>query len=200
MPHTKQNCAKKFTDTVHSVLSSKPAVAQQILDKYGITPDLPDEEAFPAVLDFINDIVFFAPTLTLAEGWRGNAYVYYFNEGNPWDGPWKGRATHILDVAYLFQNFREFLTPAQQDVAAGFAEDLFKFCHGIAPWPSILPGKGKMNTGFTARTYGPSTQDQIIGEVTQPFSERSLRRSTLFDCAEQVSLDDLAMIFGVFSS
>lgn len=197
LAHTKENCAKRLTDAIHTVLPSQTAVTQQILDKYGISPDLPDEEAFPVILNFINDLVFLAPTLSLAQGWRGNAYVYYFNEGNPWDGPWKGRATHILDVAYLYQNFREFLNPAPQDVATGFAEDLFKFCHGVAPWPAILPGK--TDAGFTARTYGPSAQDQIVGQVSEPFGEQGMRRSTLFDYADQVSLDDLVKVFVVFN-
>lgn len=94
-----------------------------------------------------------------------DAYVYYFNEGNPWDGPWKNRASHILDLAYLFQNFREFLTPTQQAVGLAFAEDIFKFCHGISPWPVT----GETTTGFTARTYGPSAQDRTAGQVTEPY-------------------------------
>ncbi|KAF7590638.1 hypothetical protein BBP40_002586 [Aspergillus hancockii] len=94
--------------------------------------------ALPAVLDYINDIYFFAPTLSFARGWRGDTYVYYFNEGNPWEGLWKDRATHVLGQAYLFQNFREFLTAAQQLVATRFAEDFLKFCHGIKPWPPVV--------------------------------------------------------------
>ncbi|KAL4755536.1 hypothetical protein BDW72DRAFT_189286 [Aspergillus terricola var. indicus] len=75
-----------------------------------------DDDAYPAVLNYINDVLFFTPVLTFAQGWKGNAYVYYFNEGNPWEGQWKGRTNHILDLAYLFQNFREFLSPKQQAV------------------------------------------------------------------------------------
>ncbi|OJJ88268.1 putative carboxylesterase [Aspergillus glaucus CBS 516.65] len=197
IPHTKQGCANKFTNAINTVLSSHPSIAQQILHKYNITPNQPDEEAFPAILNYLNDLLFFAPTLTLARGWPGAAYVYYFNEGNPWDGPWKNRASHILDVAYLFQNFREYLTPEQKSVGAAFAEDMFKYCHGIAPWPAIKPGE--TTTGFTARTYGPSADNRIAGQVSKPYGEESQRRSVLFEY-DAVSLDDLVRVFVAFTS
>lgn len=198
LPHTKRACAKKFVGAMHTVLLSQTDAAQGILDKYGITTELTDDEAFPRVLDFLNDLLFLAPTLTLSQGWQGNAYVYYFNEGNPWDGPWKDKASHILDVAYLFQNFREFLTPAQQAVAIAFAEDIFRYCYGTAPWPAITPGE--TTTGFAARTYGPSSQDESAGQTNEPYGEQNMRRSILFDYGDQVSLEDLAKVYNVFKS
>lgn len=183
---------------MHTVLSSQTDAAQGILDKYGITTEQTDDEAFPRVLDFLNDLLFFAPTLMLSRGWQGNAYVYYFNEGNPWDGPWKGKASHVLDVAYLFQNFQEFQTPAQQAVAAAFAEDIFRYSYGTAPWPAITPGE--TTTGFTARTYGPSSQNETAGQTNEPCGEQGMRRSILFDYGDQVSLDDLAKVYIVFTS
>ncbi|GMG41798.1 unnamed protein product [Aspergillus oryzae var. brunneus] len=160
---------------MNNVLSSQPDVAQRILSEYGISRGMSDDEALPAVLDYINDICFFAPVLTLTRGWRGNSHVYYFNEGNPWEGPWKGRATHILDVAYLTQNFQEFMTPSQQRVATAFAEDFFKFCHGIHPWPAVTDGD--IATNFTARVYGPSSEGHDSRLVSEP-SLVELRGST----------------------
>lgn len=181
---------------MNTVLLHAPATVKQILEGYSIHRDMPDEDAFLAILNYVNDISFFAPVLSFARGWTGNAYVYYFNEGNPWDGPWKDRASHILDLAYLFQNFREFMTPAQQSVATSFAADVFKFCHGIAPWP-VLAG---IPDGFTARTYGPSSKEPTVGEVQQPYGRESMRRSILFDHADQVSLDDLAKVVEAFKA
>lgn len=143
----------------------------------------------------MNDIFFLAPVLSISQGWTGNAYVYYFNEENPWEGPWKGRASHILDLAYLFQNYSEFQTPAQQAVGTAFAEDVFKFCHGVAPWPAI----SGITDGFTARTYGPSST-QTAGEVKQQYGGGSQRRSILFDHADQVSLDELVKVLTVFKT
>lgn len=51
LPDAKHSCARKFVDATQTALSSQPSVAQQILDRYGITADLPDEEAFRAILN-----------------------------------------------------------------------------------------------------------------------------------------------------
>ncbi|KAF9889576.1 hypothetical protein FE257_007084 [Aspergillus nanangensis] len=197
MPDMKKGCAKKFITAMKSVLSSQPAIAQQILDRYGLTSEaIDDDQALTAILNYINDISFFAPVLTFAQGWKGNAYVYYFNEGNPWDGPWKDQACHILDLAYLFQNFREFLTPAQQTVGTAFAEDFFKFCHGIGPWPTVTGGR--IEAGFCARVYGPSSGNPTAAEARQPYGGDTRRREILFDYRNQVSLDELARVFVAF--
>lgn len=196
MSHLKEGCANKFFTALNRVLANAPTTAQQILETYKITENMPDEEAFSAILNYTNDISFFVPVLLFAEGWPGKAYVYYFNEGNPWEGPWKDRASHILDMAYLFQNFREFMTPAQQSVATTFAEDVFKFCHGVSPWPAVTG----IQDGFTARTYGPSSNELTVGQVKQPCGGDSMRRSILFDNADQVPHDDLATILAVFKS
>ncbi|KAH1659251.1 hypothetical protein KXW87_002929 [Aspergillus fumigatus] len=193
MSHTKKDCASKFVTAIETILSSKLDVAQQILDKYNITREMTDDEAFPAILNYVNDIAFFAPVLTFAKGWKNNVYVYHFNEGNPWDGPWKGRASHILDLAYLFQNFREFMAPDQQQLAITFAEDLFKFCHGVKPWPSVA--HDDVEAGFTARVYGPAPN---AAQVNGPYYEGSLRRSVLFDHTDQASLDEFAQVLALF--
>lgn len=197
MPHTKKACAKKFVGAMHAVLSPQTEAAQEILDRYGIKEEMPDDFAYPFILNFLNDLLFAAPTLTLARGWQSNAYVYYFNEGNPWDGPWEGQATHILDVAYLFQNFSEFLTPAQQAVGTAFAEDIFRYCHGVAPWPAVKQGEP---AGFTARIYGPSELNESARQTNEPFGDQGKRRSILFDYGDRVSLDDLTKVFTVFKS
>lgn len=181
---------------MNTALSSQPAVAEQIVKSYGVAEEASDEEAYPGILNFINDVLFFSPALTFAQGWKGNAYVYYFNEGNPWEGQWKGRTNHILDLAYLFQNFREFLSSEQQAVATAFAEDFFKFCHGQAPWPAIA--KGTVSKGFTARRYGPTSEATAAGTVTQAYGGESRRRSNLYDYTDQVSLDEMAKVFNIF--
>lgn len=197
-PDMKNDCARKFSSAVKKVLGSHPQEQQRILAAYKITETTPDEEAIFSVLQFISDIIFHAPVLAFASGWMGNAYVYHFNEGNPWHGPWEGRANHILDVAYLFQNFSEHLSPEQNRVCAAFAEDFFKFCHGVAPWPTVTPGE--VRAGFSARVYGPSHQGATTRVTTQAFGEESRRRSVLFDCASTVSLDQLATVLAVFQS
>jgi hypothetical protein len=134
--------------------------------------------------------------LTYAKGWSGDVYVYYFNEENPWDGAWKGRSSHILDLAYFFQNFNEFLTPDQQAVGTAMAEDFFKFCHGVASWSPVKDVESR----FTARVYGPSREKRTTSVVSQPYGGETQRRSTLFDYADKVPLDKLSKVFGIFRS
>lgn len=194
----KTNCAKRFIAATRNALSSHPQEAQRLLDVYKITEDTPDEKALSSILTFISDASFHAAALSFARGWNGNAYVYHFNEGNPWDGPYKDRANHILDTAYLFQNFREYLGPEQQAICTAIAEDFLKFCHGVAPWPAITPGD--LNNGFSARVYGPSGQGKMASVVNEAFGEGSMRRGILFNCAFNVSLDELAKIATAFMS
>jgi hypothetical protein len=163
------------------------------LETYEINEDTPDAKAFASALTYVNDISFNAPALSYALGWPGNAYVYYFNEGNPWDGPWKGRANHILDVAYLFQNFNDFMSPEQAAVGSAFAEDIFKFCYGVAPWPAT---SNQIDSAPSARIYGPSDRGTTTSVSQQLFGDDTLRRRILFDCASEVSLDDLAKVLG----
>ena len=194
----KNNCAKRLITALKETLESHQEIAQRILDAYQISEDSPDEEAISSILAFFTDISFHASTLTFASGWNGNAYVYYFNEGNPWDGPWKGRANHILDVIYFFQNLRDFLTAEQKEVGEAVAEDFFKFCYGIAPWPAITPGT--IQTGFSARVYGPSQKGAVASVAPRAFGGGTLRRSILFECASVVSFDDLGKVFLAFQS
>ncbi|GJP95678.1 carboxylesterase [Aspergillus niger] len=174
MPHLKNECAGRLAKAVHSVFPTKQELATRILAGYGLTAETADDEAFPAVLNYLNDIFILAPTLTYTSGWEGHTNVYYFNEENPWEGPWQGKAGHILDVAYLFQNFRDYLTPAQQELAAAFAIDFFKFCHGIKPWPTVVDAD--IENGFTARVYGPSSEGETVAQVAQAYGGHSRRR------------------------
>ncbi|RDW76746.1 putative carboxylesterase [Aspergillus mulundensis] len=195
-PHIKDGCARKFIKALNTALPTQPAVVDEIMKSYGIAGEnTSDDDAFPAVLNYINDVLFFTPALTFAQGWKGNAYVYYFNEENPWEGQWKGQTNHILDLAYLFQNFREFLSPEQKAVGTAFAEDFFKFCHGQAPWPAVT--KGTVRDGFTARRYG-STAASPVGTVTKAYGGESQRRPYFYEVTDKVSLDELASVFNIF--
>lgn len=194
-PHLKDNAGKRFIDAVNKVLANYPEAAEELPRRYGISATASDDEAFPRVLEFINDITFFTPVMAYVRGWPGTAYVYYFNEENPWEGPWKGRASHIVDLAYFFQTFNEFLTEDQRAVGRAMVEDFFRFVHGVAPWPGVEAGGhgGK----FTARVYGPSREHHTTRTVQEPFGGESQRRGILFEIVakHRVPLDVLAKVF-----
>lgn len=192
-PHIKINPAKRFIEAVGKAFASHLDVAQEILQAYGITKDTTDEIGLERVFNFLNDIRFNAPALNLARSWKGMAYVYYFNEGNPWEGPWRGRANHILDVFYLFQNFTEFLNQEQREVGTAMAHDILKFCHGIAPWPAIK--RAQIESGFSARIYGPSQEGHVSRVSGQAFGGETMRRRVLFDSASKTSWPSLLQIY-----
>lgn len=139
----------------------------------------------------MTDIAFLAPALTYARSWSSRAYLYFFNEPNPWAGPWKGKATHILDVAFLFQNYNDFLEPGQRKAAEKFAEDVVLFMNGTEPWKPYGAESG-------ARVYGQSEGDEMEVGYMDVEDEKSGRRSTIFEVARIVGLDAISGAFDSF--
>lgn len=199
MGYQSKDSASRFTSALQSALSAHPSeVISHVLESYGLSTTAPDAEAWPLVLEFLNDVHFHAPVLAYAGGWPedGTAYVYYFNETNPFDGSFKGQSSHILDLAYFFQNFNDFLNPDQQEVARAFAEDLLKYVAGKAPWE---PCKG-LEEGFRARVFGPSSKGQTRTVIKDVYGGESQRRGVLSQLVQEkgVKWDELAMVFVLF--
>lgn len=109
---------------------------QALLEAYNITTQRSDDEALTNILQVLNDALFYTPLFTIAQAFPWRSFVYYFNEPNPWDGPSRGEAVHILDVAFLFQNFNEHLDAKQAESARAFGRDLIAFVNGQEPFPA----------------------------------------------------------------
>lgn len=73
------------------------------------------------------------------EGGR-EAFLYRFNVPNPWPGPWKGHATHILDIVFLLQNYREKLAVGQRKTGERMAREVVAFVSGRRSWPAYGMG------------------------------------------------------------
>ncbi|CZR65553.1 related to carboxylesterase [Phialocephala subalpina] len=160
----KAGCRAAFTT---SIQKSLPDAGDSVLQAYNIRSDISDDEAFLGILNFANDIAFHAPTLTFAKGWLGKKFAYYFDEPNPWDGPWKGgRATHVLDVAYIFQNYNEFLDDEQKVVAERFAESLLCLlmvrCRGLNMMRGRQGDRAGKELPFLARENATSPANAIL--------------------------------------
>ncbi|KAK8164523.1 Alpha/Beta hydrolase protein [Phyllosticta citrichinensis] len=117
--------ATAFITSLTNSLSKYPTLAKRLLDTYGITPATPDPAALSAITELGSDISARAPARAYAAAWttehdpsplgfqdepptptpRRHAHVLIFATPNPWPGKWHRRATHILDVAYLFLNY-----------------------------------------------------------------------------------------------
>ncbi|KAF2176408.1 alpha/beta-hydrolase [Zopfia rhizophila CBS 207.26] len=171
---------------------SNPAAVGTVLQAYNITPATSDDTAMQAILAFATDIAYYCPAIAYAQFWPGKTYYYQFNEPNPWDGPFKGSSTHMLDAAFLFQNYNEKLSVEAREVAVSLARDFIKFANGIAPW-----GYYDGDTG-SVKTFGPG------GTSVSGFVERNgwgnSRRDTLFRLKEEgkADLDELSLAWDKF--
>ncbi|TDZ31321.1 Cytochrome P450 monooxygenase patI [Colletotrichum spinosum] len=143
LPQRRENIAAAFTQSVTSSLKDAPDVAAKLLKAYGIDDgSKSDEEAFVNVLQLASDIGFQAPARRFAASFPGDSYLVEFAERNPWDGPFKGFGTHVLDVAFLFQNYNEHLDAGQRASAELFAADVVDFTYGKVAWEKHKDGNG----------------------------------------------------------
>ncbi|KAI8262058.1 Lipase 1 [Colletotrichum sp. SAR11_239] len=166
----KPGIGASFQKSIESSFSDHPDKATRLLKAYGISEDTNDEDAFKGVIRFASDIGFQAPARSWAASFPGDSYLFELAEANPWEGPFKGYATHVLDVALLFQNYREHLDAKQQASAEAFAADIITFAHGKAPWKKYRDGGGLGVYRNGVRTYeeGPgviSEQYQVLMEA-----------------------------------
>ncbi|KAH8595663.1 putative carboxylesterase [Bisporella sp. PMI_857] len=120
---------------------AEPKYASELMAAYHIQDGMSDDEAWPLIMNFANDISFHATAEAYAAAWPSPTYRYRFREPNPWEGPWEGHSTHVLDIAYLFLNYTEHLTPSQEEVAVQFATDLIHFINQNAPFQKFEQGQ-----------------------------------------------------------
>lgn len=134
-----------FRAVATKVLEGHPKALNSVLEHYNLTEaaekTLTEDQIFRNILQYISDVAFFVPAIELATGFKNTSYVYAFNEANPWDGTFKGEASHILDVAFIFQKYNEHLDETQRTSAVTFGQDVIKFTNGEAPWKSFSPGQ-----------------------------------------------------------
>jgi hypothetical protein len=187
--------AKKFIDSVQQTLTSQPGTAKELLSSYDISPSTSDDDALSSILRFASEISFYAPARAFAQGWPGKFFLYHFNEGIPWPGRFQGEAGHILDVAYLFQNYNDHLSHGQEKVARVYAEDFIKFVNGEDPWPVVgSEGHDEMN----ARVYGPSSDGVTMRYVEDGAPNRVGRHERVLKLGEMAGLDNILAAFQNF--
>jgi hypothetical protein len=81
-------------------------------------------------------------------------------EPNPWDGPSLGKASHIFDVALLFQNYSEHLSQDQNTLSKVFGLDVLRFVNGIAPWEAYEKPSEKV------KKYCSTKEEKPIDDFT----------------------------------
>ncbi|PVH76547.1 alpha/beta-hydrolase [Cadophora sp. DSE1049] len=167
---------------------------QQLLKQYDIGNHGSKDQnvAVDSILHFAHDIGFYAPLVTIASGFPGKSYVFHFNEPNPWKGRYQGVATHILDAAFLYQNYNEFLDDDQRSSAELFGKHFIKSVVRGEPFPEYSAENGG------AMVYGAEGERQKF--VKSKNSEDVKRRSAIFKLAETSSLEELSALWGSFLS
>ncbi|PNS18120.1 hypothetical protein CAC42_3565 [Sphaceloma murrayae] len=185
----KDGIAGKFVAAVEKTLPAE--TAKQLLSIYNISASTDDDTAFILILRFMNDIGFYAPLAAYAANFVAagrNAYVYHFNVPNPWDGMWKGEANHILDVAYLFQNYNEKIpSDAGREVAKKMGATFIDFVVGKAPLEKRTSGGGK------AVVFG---EDSV--QITDDVPTQTGRREAFEKLGREIGFDALDKTFGTF--
>jgi carboxylesterase type B len=184
MKHT--DIAKTFTQFLQSNLPKE--AAEKLLSDYSITPSLSDQDALTQILDIISSVTFYAPAVAYSKAFLGKSYLLHFDAKNPFPGPLAGRASHILDVAYLFQNYNEHLSPQETKVAQTFAEKVILFVNGKEPWSVYDEKKG---TAF------------VLGENSgeREYNGYEGRRKGIWEIMEMVGGDKLvSVLFGYMAS
>ncbi|KAF2827372.1 alpha/beta-hydrolase [Ophiobolus disseminans] len=185
----KAGIAKALMTSLHNSLPTDAAAA--VLDAYGIRSTTADDEGMDQSINLATDIAYVAPALAYARAFPGETYYYHFNEPNPWDGPFKGSSTHMLDATFLFQNFNEHMSDVAKEVAKSLAAAFIKFANGMKPWADFEETR-------SVRTYGPS--DKSIVSVAENNGWGNGRRDALWKLgeAEKVDLDSLSAAWDMF--
>lgn len=183
----KAGIAKAFTTSISASLPE--STVNSLLSSYGLSASTADDEAFVKVLEFANDISFYAPTLAFARGMQGSmpVYVYRFNEPNTWPGPWQGRTTHIHDLVFLLQNFNQALSDDQRQLAEKFADGVIGFVNSKAPWQEVT-------TAETAAKVLKVGNEAVVKDVP----EQTERRNIVLRLADDVGFDALSGAFTSF--
>lgn len=191
------NIASKFIESVKKTLSDQPDAASTLLSAYNITSSSNDDEALLSLIRFGTEISFYAPSLAFAKGWPrtkdNKFFLYHFNEGIPWEGKFKGEAGHILDVAFLFQNYNEHLSEEQKEVAHAYGADIINFINGSDPWP---PVEGEQ---FGARVYGPSSEGITAKYVASGKPAEVGRHDRVLKLGDQIGFDLVMDVFQNFA-
>ncbi|KAK6064902.1 carboxylesterase [Seiridium cupressi] len=187
----KVNIATAFQKSLSKTLKGNEKDLESLLDSYKIIAEVSDDEALMNIQKFITDVHFYAPAIEVAKAWPGSAFLYHFNEPNPWDGPHKGESTHILDIAFLFQNYNEHLNVDQRKTTQQFARDFVTFVNGEDPYPVFSRDNGG------AEVYGPPASAGTNSIRSKNPSDYG-RRGLVWDLASSVGLDKLSTALDMF--
>ncbi|KAL2783217.1 Alpha/Beta hydrolase protein [Aspergillus keveii] len=158
-----------------------PTVAVALAAAYELDPAITSNtpKSKQSVLNFGNDVCFAAAAQLFARAWGAptnpgtEAFLYRFNCPNPWEGPWKGHATHILDIAFALLNYTEYLPDGQRFCSERLAKDIILFANGAKPWAEYAPGTAEGSMVYDSTMDGTQDVSNFVkGEVAEGTERR----------------------------
>ncbi|KAL1870084.1 hypothetical protein Plec18167_007602 [Paecilomyces lecythidis] len=155
------------------------------------------------ILNFGNDIMFSLPARAFARAWSHSrspvkgteSFLCHFNCPNPWDGRWKGYATHVLDLNFVLQNFREDLSRGQRESAERYARDIIAFVHGESPWDAYEVDARPGSTVYYAPVDGEQDGSRFVPDEE---SESTGRRDIFQKVVGEALFDELVDVWQLF--
>ncbi|KAF2850786.1 para-nitrobenzyl esterase [Plenodomus tracheiphilus IPT5] len=112
-----------------------PTETSALLAAYKLDGEMTAKEQADRLRELVSELRFYLPALAAYRGWKdtvpsGHASRYHFHIANPFEGPFKGLASHELDVAYLLQNFNDQFDDKNRRLAENVADHFIKFANG----------------------------------------------------------------------
>lgn len=112
-----------------------PVEAHKLLATYKLDGALNVNEITGRICELASELRFHVPALAVYQGWKRcvpqkKASRYHFHVANPVEGPFKGLASHELDVAYLLQNFNSQFDQKNRELAENIADHFIRFING----------------------------------------------------------------------
>lgn len=196
LPQTLAECLHSVFDPIDTNIA--PAIASA----YGLDVNarINSLESTKPCLDFAADVLFALPTryltraLAAADDSNNKVYLCHFNCPNPWDGPWKGHATHALDIIFALQNYRGYLSAGQQQCSERLAKDLIAFVNGEEPWPAYDRHRPGSMVYFASMEAERDASEYI--RTLDP--AKTGRKTDLVDLVDEESLDKLVQACQMF--
>ncbi|KAF2025247.1 alpha/beta-hydrolase [Setomelanomma holmii] len=107
----------------------------RLLAAYELDSNLSPEQGRDKLLILASELRFYYPTVAVMKGWTSTtpprkATHYHFHVPNPFEGAYKGIASHELDVAFLLQNFNDQLSESNRKIAESFADRFIDLANG----------------------------------------------------------------------
>ncbi|USP77107.1 uncharacterized protein yc1106_04381 [Curvularia clavata] len=109
--------------------------SQRLLAAYSLDGPSPKKQESERLLELVSELRFYLPALVAYRGWKASsppkrASRYHFHVPNPIDGPFKGLASHELDVVLLLNNFEEHLDKHTREVARAMQDQFIRYING----------------------------------------------------------------------